>query len=124
MRLRDGSQTATEQAVSCPRRIFLLVVLLGLFTGGRLFAQTANTGALSGVVSDPSAAAVAGAEVSITEAATGYKQTVRTNGQGQYRAPLLPPGTYTVEVTKLASRGTRRPAWRLSWQRAGYKTSS
>lgn len=67
---------------------------------GLLSAQTGGTGAISGAITDPSAAALTGAEVKVTDVATGSTRSVQTNGQGQYRITLLEPGQYTVEVTK------------------------
>ena len=100
MRLFEGSRKVSKQAVSRLGGASVFILLLTLCTAVGLSAQTGNTGALSGLVTDPSTAAVVGAEVRVTEAATGYKQMVRTNGQGQYRASLLPPGTYNVQVSK------------------------
>jgi len=54
---------------------------------------------LSGVVSDESGAAVAGATVTIRNTATGDVREVRTNTDGIYAAPNLAPGTYDVAVT-------------------------
>ena len=95
-----GSQNVSKQTISLHYRAFILLLFMAFCIALRLSAQTANTGALSGLVTDPSAAAVVGATVKVTEASTGYTQTVRTNSRGQYRATLLPPGTYTVQVTQ------------------------
>jgi len=54
---------------------------------------------LSGVVSDESGAAVAGAKVTIRNIATGDVREVRTNTDGIYSAPNLAPSTYDVTVT-------------------------
>jgi hypothetical protein len=41
-----------------------------------------------------------GAQVTITNVATGDARTLQTNDHGFYVASLLPPGQYTVEITK------------------------
>jgi hypothetical protein len=63
-----------------------------------IFAQGV-TGRIQGTVHDPSNAVVAGAAVTITNQLTGYRVEVSTNHAGEYLAPNLPPGTYTVSVT-------------------------
>ena len=55
-----------------------------------------GTGAISGLVADPSGAVIANASVEITDTATGTTTALRTNGEGRYTAPSLRPGTYDV----------------------------
>ncbi|MDQ6664298.1 MAG: TonB-dependent receptor [Acidobacteriota bacterium] len=61
------------------------------------FAQTAI---IQGSVSDPSNSAVAGVNIRIANISTGVVTNVETNPSGLYSAPLLPPGSYTVEAEK------------------------
>src|SRR5258708_33201320 len=68
------------------------------FLAAPVRAQLAGAN-LSGVVSDESGAAVAGATVTIRNTATGGVREVRTNTDGIYAAPNLAPGTYDVAVT-------------------------
>ncbi|MGC8550044.1 MAG: carboxypeptidase regulatory-like domain-containing protein [Acidobacteriaceae bacterium] len=60
------------------------------------YAQTAVTGALTGVVTDSSGAVIPGVTVTITDTATGAKRVLKTNADGRYTAPLLKPATYLV----------------------------
>ncbi|HEX3880313.1 MAG TPA: carboxypeptidase-like regulatory domain-containing protein [Bryobacteraceae bacterium] len=83
---------------------FRTVVLLFCFTAGHSFAQTATTGAVLGVVSDPSGAVVAGANVELMNAGTGGKSVATSGGEGQYAFPSVNPGTYTVTVTATGFR--------------------
>jgi carboxypeptidase family protein len=62
-------------------------------------AQTGATGALQGVVTDPSGGRVAKATVLVTSAATGETRNVETQADGSYSVPLLPPGEYEIAVT-------------------------
>lgn len=62
-------------------------------------AQSAVTGALSGVVSDSSGAVVPGANVVVTDTSTDSKQTVVTNAEGRYTVGLLKPGLYKVTAS-------------------------
>lgn len=56
-------------------------------------------GQISGTVTDPDGALVAGAEVIVANTDTGVKfQTVTTNS-GRFVVPLLPPGNYQLSVS-------------------------
>ena len=73
------------------------LAVLALVLGPATFAQ--NTGVISGTVTDPTKAVVAGATVTVTNADTGV--TVfrgKTNGSGVYRAPNLGAGRYDIAV--------------------------
>jgi outer membrane receptor protein involved in Fe transport len=63
-----------------------------------IYGQTATTGQIAGVVTDPSGALVVGAQVTVTSDAGVQRETV-TGSNGRYAFPLLDPGTYQVEVT-------------------------
>jgi hypothetical protein len=63
------------------------------------WAQTSNTGALTGTVTDRSGAVVQNAAVAIVSEATGAKRTATTGPDGVYRVPLLPPGLYRIEAS-------------------------
>jgi hypothetical protein len=62
-------------------------------------AQTAVTGALSGVVADSTGAVVPNATVVVTESATDAKITATTNGEGRYTVGLLKPGRYKITAS-------------------------
>ena len=55
-------------------------------------------GTVTGRVTDPNGAAVAGATVTITNVSTNQQTTTRTSDEGVYRSPVLPPGNYNVKV--------------------------
>jgi hypothetical protein len=59
------------------------------------FAQEAT---IVGTVTDPSGAAVPNAAITITNTDTGVQRTLPSNGDGQYVAPDLPIGHYTVRA--------------------------
>ena len=63
-------------------------------------AQATGTGGtVQGVVVDPTGAVVPGAEVSITNAVTQYKQTVKSSADGTFRFPNVPMNQYRLEVS-------------------------
>jgi len=76
---------------------------------GNSAAQTASTGALSGMVTDPSGAVVSGATVNITNEATGEVRHQSTQTDGSFLAPLLLPGTYRIEVVGKGFKTLVRP---------------
>jgi hypothetical protein len=83
------------------RRMFsAVVVLAALFTICVAVASAQNvTGTIQGSVSDPKGGAVANVAVSIINADQNIViRTVRTDERGQYTAPLLPIGNYTVSA--------------------------
>ncbi len=55
---------------------------------------------LQGVVTDPSAALIAGARVKVTSIQTGVSREAATNQEGLFRVLNLGPGRYTVAVEK------------------------
>jgi hypothetical protein len=58
-----------------------------------------TTARLSGIVSDPSGAVVAGAAITVQDVGTGYSQTANSTSAGQYLFPSLPVGTYQITVS-------------------------
>jgi hypothetical protein len=75
------------------------VLVVGLVFAGQGFAQSNTTGAIAGVVADPSGAVVPNAKVTATHNTTGVSYNATTNGQGSYHFQFLPPGSYTVAVS-------------------------
>ena len=82
----------------CARKAWPLatVLMLTVFLPLGLRAQERAT--IVGTVVDPSGAIVPGAHVTITNTATSVSRVVETNSSGNYIAPELPIGTYTVRV--------------------------
>src|SRR5262245_15208071 len=83
------------------RRVPLIAALILAILGGvtQLRAQSATTGALSGIVTDPSGSAVAGASVILINPATGQTQSQTTGTNGAYAFPTLVPGTYSLKFS-------------------------
>jgi hypothetical protein len=73
-----------------------------------LFAQSPN-GNINGLVSDPSTAAVVGAEVVAVNDVTGVQYTTKTNNEGIYVLPNLPPGPYRVQVSRIGFKTLIKP---------------
>ena len=73
----------------------MLIVLCGMSLS--CFAQL-DRGAMSGIVTDPSGAAISGARVTVTNTATGTQNSTVTTGAGAYTIPELAAGEYSVTV--------------------------
>jgi hypothetical protein len=65
-----------------------------------LWGQAISTSKIKGTVQDPTGAAVAGAEVKVTQTATGATRTTTTGADGSYLFTELPIGPYQLEVSK------------------------
>ncbi len=88
-------------------RVLTFAALLSFFLTAaslRLNAQSASTGALAGLVTDASGATIPGAQLQVMSEASGEVRTVTTGPAGNYSVPLLPPGRYTVVVSKTGFR--------------------
>ncbi|HWR13465.1 MAG TPA: carboxypeptidase-like regulatory domain-containing protein [Terriglobales bacterium] len=101
----------TLSSCDCPFAMFVLFALFGFST--LLYAQTGGTGAISGVITDATGAMVVGAQVKVTDVATGYKRTSQSNDNGLYVVSLLPPGKYAFEVTSPGFKGVSSPDVRV-----------
>jgi hypothetical protein len=77
---------------------FHFALLLFLCLAFRLSAQINATGTISGQVTDPKGAAVAGAQVKVVEQDTGVSVTKMTSAGGYFTFPLVKPGVYSIEV--------------------------
>ena len=75
------------------------VIAVSLFSSAVTFGQV-TTGTILGSVRDPTGAAMAGAKVTITDIAKGTATQYETDQAGNYNAPFLIPGTYSVTVEK------------------------
>ncbi len=78
--------------------ISLALLMMSLVTP--LFAGQAPTGTITGTVTDPNNAVIAGAKVTITQKATGRKVDLTTNADGIFEARALEPGEYSVKIER------------------------
>ena len=81
----------------CTRLSGIAIAMAALFYTPVLLAQNV-TGTISGTVSDPSGAVIAGAHVTAENTGTGVKAESTTNGSGDYALRFLPIGTYSVKI--------------------------
>jgi hypothetical protein len=85
------------------RRIISLLMGLSFFAGSAEFVlaqETINYASISGRVTDPSGAVVAGAQVSARQVDTNLTSGALTEADGRFRFPYLRLGAYEVKVRK------------------------
>ncbi len=83
------------------RRIFvaaLVVLTVSLMRPHPVGAQSLTTGAIVGVISDPTGAVVTNAEVTVKDIDRGQTRTTITGADGAYVLSQLGPGQYRVTV--------------------------
>ncbi len=78
--------------------IFLTLLFVGALP------SLAQTGSISGTVSDASGAVVAGTQVTATNNETGIARTAQSSTAGTYTLPSLPVGQYSVTFNKAGFR--------------------
>ena len=77
-------------------RTFLLLMLGLALLSSAAYCQ--GTASIVGTVTDPSGAAVPGAQITITNTGTGFVRNTTSNAAGAYSARELPLGRYDVQV--------------------------
>ena len=71
-------------------------------------------GKITGIVKDPSGAAIPGATVVVTNTANGQKQTMTTDENGLYSCPVLAVGQYQIEISAPGFQSYRRTGLTIS----------
>ena len=77
-----------------------LALLVVLLLGWPVSAQISGTGAISGVVHDPSGAVVPGAAITVTNLSTSLTRNLVSSSKGDFAVQLLEPGHYKLAITK------------------------
>jgi hypothetical protein len=84
-----------------PRHTVLTVSLVLCFATA-VFGQR-TTGDLEGKVTDPNGAVVPNVSITLTGVTVGFKRTVQSDDEGEFRIQQVPIGTY--KITTIAGRG-------------------
>jgi Carboxypeptidase regulatory-like domain len=96
----------------CIRLIFTFALLLAASAWPAAHAQVSAS--ISGVVTDPSGAAVPAATVTSKNVETGVLRTANTDGDGRYLILALPVGQYEVTASKASFRESTRRGIQLN----------
>ncbi len=89
--------------------LFLLLIPASSFAQSQV-----GTSGLSGTVTDPSGAAVVGAQVTARNTETGFVRQTNSTGAGLYNLTELPVGAYELTVKASGFRTTQIPGINLS----------
>ena len=87
--------------------ILFASLLLGIICYSLPSAAQLNLGRIFGTVTDQSGGAIAGAMVTVLDVERGVSRPLVADDAGEYSAPSLTPGTYTVRAE---SKGFKRGA--------------
>src|SRR5947208_4542194 len=101
MTMSPVTETNTPLSVADLRsNVAVALLIIACLFSARAGAQSAGTGAISGLVTDQSGAVVTGTKITATNEATGATVVVMSTNNGSYVVPLLPPGSYRLEASK------------------------
>src|SRR5689334_17816412 len=79
-------------------RMTLFVILLAAMAAAVAYAQV-TTASIFGTVTDNTGAVVPNAQITVTNVETNVTRTAKSDSAGQYTVPLLPTGTYRVDIS-------------------------
>lgn len=97
-----------------PAACFAILALATMFLLPFLAQAQVYSGSLTGVVTDPSGAAVPSASVVLTDEQKGFTYKAATESNGRYVLRNLPPGTYHMDVSATGMRPYTRPGITLN----------
>ncbi len=89
-------------------RLFGLCFITVLLFISSTAAQSPDA-TISGIVLDPSGGIIAGADVVIVNDSTGVQYDSKTNSNGIYVVPNLPPGSYRIQVSNSGFKTIIKP---------------
>jgi hypothetical protein len=91
----------------CRGLLVMLLSVAGLMPQAAMAQQgTAN---VTGVVKDPSGAAIANAQIELTNVNTGVVRKTATTGDGIYDFPSVVPGTYSMQASASGFSAVSQP---------------
>src|ERR1700677_2561659 len=111
------SQLEQQRAFKIWRRLSTFFYLTFFFcAAGAAWAGVG--GSISGSITDPTGAAIAKAAITLVNPNTGVKQSVVADDHGSYSFPVLPVGSYVLEVNHPGFKPYRRTGIVLDTSRA------
>ncbi|MGB6113398.1 MAG: carboxypeptidase-like regulatory domain-containing protein, partial [Acidobacteriaceae bacterium] len=84
--------------VRCHQRFLFGLAFIMLLAFPALLLSQAYFGTVGGLVVDPSGAVVPGVTITLTDVEKGYTFTAKTNKQGEFILPSIPPSVYTLSA--------------------------
>src|SRR5262245_17948643 len=82
------------------RQPFVRVLFLSLLACAAAAPAFSQTAQVTGRIGDQSGAVVPGAQITLTNTATGINREAASNDEGYFTIPLVQPGEYRIAVKK------------------------
>src|SRR5881275_428225 len=98
-RAEKGGWGTSRRKVMNTVSIFGKLLCIALVVSAQVCGQ-APTAQISGTVRDTSGLVVTGAEIKVTQTATGLVRSMMSASDGDYVLPSLPIGPYLLEISK------------------------
>jgi hypothetical protein len=97
--------------ISFAKGVFVRVILSVLFliTLCAFSCAQSPTGSIGGIVFDPDAKTIVGAEIIVVNDLTRVQYETKTNDSGIYAVPNLPPGPYRVQASRVGFKTLIKP---------------
>src|ERR1700693_433842 len=90
-------QQILRRTTEAPMKLKVLIPMLAICACSFLDAPGQNTtGSITGRLTDPTGAVIAGAKITVRNLGTGEIRTLTTDASGDFTATLLLPGQYSV----------------------------
>lgn len=110
------NKSAAQPAFQVLLRLLFVMIAAGMMVCSPAVRAQEFRATISGAVTDASGAALPNAAITITETSTGTVTHTTSDNAGQYVAPFLLPGSYTIEVTAPGFATLRRAGVTLQAQ--------
>ena len=112
MNPQSGRVKSLQSLLASPISKFTCAVTLAfLVLSSTISRAQSTTSQVNGVVTDGTGAIVIGASVNVTNTATGLVYHSITDSLGAYHVTDLPPGSYTMDVTKIGICNATHPGF-------------
>ena len=80
-------------------KVRVLLISILIFSFSLTASAQTSRGTVTGTVTDPAGAVIAGAEVTLTSVQHKLSRTTTTNSEGIYRFEAVDSGSYSVKIT-------------------------
>jgi carboxypeptidase family protein/TonB-dependent receptor-like protein len=91
------------------RWFFCVWLLIFLFSSTGFARAQSPAGMINGIVTDPTGAAIAGAEILVVNDLTRVQYPAKTDSEGIYVVSNLSPGPYLIQVSKIGFKTIIKP---------------
>jgi hypothetical protein len=95
----------------------ICAILVGFVCKPCLAQVASGAGSISGIVSDPTGAAIPAAAITVVNTTTGVQRSSRTDTDGRYYVLSLRPGVYNVEVKHAGFRASTQTGVEITIER-------